>query len=250
MPARSPADPMGVGASELALTRGRRDTRGALERWNARPGPVVAGWLLGAVAFAGALLVATLVVAGTVTPDLTPAVLPGIDYPADADAYATVLWRNGLVLALHAMACVAGFIAGSSLPIQASRMHGWRRWIHEQARPIAFAWIVAVTGFSLVTQVFVLGSTGAQLANQLGIAPATLVLTVLPHALVELAAVFLPLAAWTIAGRRGEWDDLLAATIATVAIAIPMLLVAASWETWVWPELIEAASPLIGSAPG
>ena len=249
MPARLLADPMGVGASELALTRGLRDTRGALERWNARPGPVVAGWMLGAVAFAAALLVATLAVASAVTPDVTPAFLPGIDYPADAGDYANVLWRNGLVLALHAMACVAGFIAGSSLPLQASRMHGWRRWIHEKARPIAFAWIVAVTGFSLVTQAFVLGSTGAQLASQLGIAPATLVLTVLPHALVELTAVFLPLAAWTIASRRRAWEDLLAATFATVAIAIPMLLLAASWETWVWPELIEAASPLVGPAP-
>ena len=31
----------------------------------------------------------------------------------------TIVERNLLVLALHAMACVAGFIAGSSLPLQA-----------------------------------------------------------------------------------------------------------------------------------
>jgi len=71
-----------------------------------------------------------------------------------------------------------------------------------------------------------------------------LILTVLPHALVELTAVFLPLAAWTIASRRDEWDQLLAATAITVAIAIPMLLIAATWETYVWPYILDAASPL------
>jgi uncharacterized membrane protein len=234
-----------VGTSELALTQGLRDTRGALERWNARPGPVLRGWLGRAFAFALALLAATLVVASVVTPDPTPAFIPGLAYPADAGDYGHVLWRNGLVLALHAVACVAGFIAGSSLPLQASRMEGWRRWVHEKARPAAFAWVVAVTGFSLVTQAYILGSTGAQLANQFDISPALLIATVLPHALPELVAVFLPLAAWTIASRRGEWQDLLAATFATVAIAIPILLLAATWETWVWPRLLDAASSLV-----
>ncbi len=70
-------------------------------------------------------------------------------------------------------------------------------------------------------------------------------LTVAPHALLELTAVFLPLAAWTIASRRNEWSDLLAATFVTVAIAIPMLLVAAAWESFVWPELLRMASPRI-----
>ena len=37
-------------------------------------------------------------------------------------------------------------------------------------------------------------------------------LTLLPHALPELFALFLPLAAWIIASRRGRWDELLAAT--------------------------------------
>ena len=68
-----------------------------------------------------------------------------------------------------------------------------------------------------------------------------LLATVLPHAILELTAVFLPLAAWTIASRRGEWQDLLAATFATVAVAIPMLVLASSWETFVWPRLLEQA---------
>ena len=35
-----------------------------------------------------------------------------------------VLGRNSLVLALHGFACVAGFIAGSSLPLSAERYSG------------------------------------------------------------------------------------------------------------------------------
>ena len=59
-----------------------------------------------------------------------------------------------------------------------------------------------------------------------------------PHALPELFAVFLPLAAWSLASRRGAWDELLAATIATTAIAIPLLLLAGVIETWVTPRLL------------
>ena len=40
----------------------------------------------------------------------------------------------------------------------------------------------------------------------------------------ELIALFLPLAAWIIASRRGEWDQLLAATLVTVAISLPVLV--------------------------
>ena len=49
----------------------------------------------------------------------------------------------------------------------------------------------------------------------------------LPHAIPELIALFLPLAAWIIASRRGEWEQLLAATFVTVAMAVPVLVVAA-----------------------
>jgi uncharacterized membrane protein SpoIIM required for sporulation len=62
----------------------------------------------------------------------------------------------------------------------------------------------------------------------------------MPHALIELTALFLPLAAWIIASRRGEWDQLLAATLVTVAIALPMLLVAAVIEVWVSPHVLQA----------
>src|SRR4051794_18785841 len=215
--------------NSYVLAHGVRRTRGALERWNADPWPVVRGWIAVAAAVAVVLLVAVWTIASALPADPTPIGMPGITHPAEAGDVLHILYRNSLVLALHAFACVAGFIAGSSLPLSAEHRTGFSRLIHEKARPIAFAWVVAVTCFSLSTQAFALGSMGATLAHQLHISAGGLVLTVFPHALPELTALFLPLAAWTLASRRGDWDDLLAATVATVAIAIPMLVCAAVW---------------------
>ena len=57
--------------------------------------------------------------------------------------------------------------------------------------------------------------------------------------------LFLPLAAWTIASRRGDWQQLLAATVATTALAIPVLVVSASVEVFLWPHLLRAVSPVV-----
>jgi hypothetical protein len=230
---------------DLVLVQGMRDTRSTLGRWAAHPWPVLSGWFLGAYAIAGGLLAAVLVVSSVVEPDLGFSYLPHPPRGIEIERVGEVMVRNSLVLALHAFACVAGFIAGSSLPLSAQRRSGISRWIHERARPVAFAWVIAVTCFSLITQALALGILGSALAAEAGVSPGVLLLTVAPHALLELTAVFLPLAAWTIASRRGEWDQLLAATFVTVAVAIPMLLVSASWEVYVWPELLEAASPAL-----
>lgn len=122
---------------------------------------------------------------------------------------------------------------------------GISRWVHERVRPIAFAWVVAVTCFSPLTQEFALGVIASTTSYDLGLQPAELLLTALPHALLELTAVFLPLAAWTIASRRGEWDQLLAATLVTVTIAIPRPLASAVWEVHVWPYILDPTSPTL-----
>jgi hypothetical protein len=233
-----------VAADDYVLVRGIRDTRGTLTRWQEEPGPVLRRWFALSLAIALGLLAAVLAVAALATPDPTPLYVSGIDGTADAGDAAGILGRNGLVLALHAMACVAGFIAGSSMVHEAERRTGIARTIHVKAGAIAIVWVGLVTAFSLVTQAYALGSMGADLAGNFAIAPGTLVLTVLPHAVLELVALFLPLAAWLIASRRGEWDQLMAATFVTVAIAIPMLIASVLIELTVWPRLLEAASPI------
>lgn len=202
-------------------------------------------WGLGALAVSAALLTATWAVASLVTPDSTPVYIAGLTHGADAADYARIVASNLIVLALHATACVAGFMAGSSLPNAALGMSGAARWIHEKAGPIAIWWVVLVTSFSLLTQAVALGVTGSAIASQLGVSPALLIVSVLPHALIELTAVFLPLAAWITASRRSRWDELLAATALTVAVAVPMILVAAAVELTVWPETLRASSPWV-----
>ena len=227
----------------FALKQGLRDTRGALERWRANPAHVLGPWFAGAFAISCVLLAAVWGVSLLVAEDETPLGIAGLESSADFEDVAFIFGRNLLVLALHATACVAGFIAGSSMRHVAQTKTGLSRVIHERAGPVAIAWVVAVTAFSLITQAFGLGFDAAAIASQYGVSSGLLILSVLPHALLELTAVFLPLAAWLIASRRDEWEELLAATFLTVAIALPMLIVAAGIELTLWPLLLEAVSP-------
>lgn len=226
--------------SDLALVQGLDHTRATLARWNAAPWSVLRDWLLGALLIAAALLAAVLVIGSLVTPDASRVSFPGLTAPADLGAVATVLKRNALVLALHGFACVAGFIAVSSLPEQAENYSGLYRRIHDRAGPLAIAFVVAATAFSLATQALALGLGASTLAYQGGISTPLLLLGLLPHALPELVALFLPLAAWIVASRRGDWHELLAATFVTVGLAVPVLVIAAFVEVYVSPQFILA----------
>jgi hypothetical protein len=236
-------------ANEHVFSHGMRDTRATLEAWSERPWQVLRAWLALSLAIAFALLGATWVVAGLLTPDITPIHIAGLTYPSAPDDMLPILWRNSLVLALHGTACIAGFIAGASMPIAAAQRTGLSRWIHVKAGEFAILFVCAVTLFSLCTQALYLGFQGSTIAYQLQITRLELILSVLPHAIPELAALFLPLAAWLIASRRGEWNQLLAATFITVALAIPVLVAAAAIEVYVWPHILRDISPITYSFP-
>jgi hypothetical protein len=223
---------------QLAFVQGWDDTRAALRRWRARPASVLVPWLVGAFVVAGLLLVATLWVAQLSGPDPTGADFPGVSRPVETADLVYVLERNALVLALHSLACVAGFMAGSSLPQVAAGYSGWKRRLHDLAGPAAIAFVGAATLFSLATQAYVLGHQARTLAGDMAIPPALLIVGLLPHALPELTALFLPLAAWTLASRSGAWKDLLAATLVTTAIAAPVLVGTALIETRVSPDVL------------
>jgi stage II sporulation SpoM-like protein len=225
-------------AEQLALVQGWDETRATLRRWNAAPWGVLGSWALGSLAVTALLLAATWIVATTSTPDPGFYIYPGLTRPADLHDFAFVLARNGTVLTLHALACVAGFLAGSSMPeVAKGYKGGWRR-LHELAGPAAIAFVGLATLFSLSTQALALGMTASDLSSKLGVSPLELLLTLTPHAVPELFALFLPLAAWTIASRRGAWSELLAATFVTTVLAIPLLIAAAAIETWVTPGLL------------
>jgi len=227
-------------AEELALVQGWDDTRAALREWRRQPARPLIPWSLGSLATAALLLVATWVIARLAVPDPSGVFFPGLYAPSNLGDYGFVLYRNGLVLALHALACVAGFMAGSSLPRVAQGHTGVWRWIHDKAGPLAIAFVVGATLFSLTTQAYALGHAASTLSARLDISPALLLLGLAPHAVPELFALFLPLAAWTIASRSKAWNQLLAATFVTVVIAVPILLVAAAIEVWVSPRVLLA----------
>lgn len=241
-------------ASSYALYHGVRRTRTTLRSWQRRPLPVLGSWVVGSLLAAVGLLLAVLVISELFTHYVQPVELQPPFAVGDLGDVARVVSHNLLVLALHAMACVAGFIAGSSLPLQAEGKSGVSLWVHEHGGRIAIALVVCATTFSLSAQAYVLGHTLAGVAHFMKVSPALLLIGVLPHAIPELMALFLPLAAWIIASRRGEWDQLLAATVVTVAIALPMLVLAALIEVYVSPHLFTALTglhqPIVGTWEG
>ncbi|HEY2398081.1 MAG TPA: stage II sporulation protein M [Solirubrobacteraceae bacterium] len=240
--------------SSYAFAHGVRHTRATLRAWQRTPGAVVGRWAAGSALAAAGLLAAVWAIASLdggyeQVIRLRPPFAVG-----DLGNVLGVLRSNMLVLALHAMACVAGFIAGSSLPLQAEHRQGVSRWIHEHGGRIAIAFVIGATTFSLSAQAYLLGHTLAGVAQFLRVSPGLLLLSVLPHAIPELVALFLPLAAWIIASRRGEWEQLLAATFVTVAVAVPVLVVAAIIEVYVSPHLFSALThihpPIVRSSDG
>lgn len=241
-------------ASAYAFAHGVRHTRSTLRAWQRAPGPILGRWFAGAALAAAGLLAAVLLVAALSPHYIQVVALQPPFALGDGSDVARVLEHNMLVLALHAMACVAGFIAGSSLPLQASSRSGLSRWVHAHGGRIAIAFVVCATAFSLSIQAYTLGHTLAGVAHFLRVSPALLLLGVLPHAILELIALFLPLAAWIIASRRGEWEQLLAATFVTVAIAVPILVIAALIEVYVSPHLFTALThihpPIVRSDEG
>jgi uncharacterized membrane protein len=229
-----------MNTNELVLVQGMDATKATLRRWNADPWPVLRAWVGWSLVTAATLLCAVWVVARMSQPDATRLALPGVNTEASAKDVFHILLRNGLVLALHAMACVAGFIAGSSVPQQAAARTGLSRKVHERAGTLAIGFVVCATAFSLSTQAYVLGHDASTLSDQFGMSPGALLVGLLPHAIPELTALFLPLAAWVIASRRQSWEELLAATFVTVVLAVPVLIASAFLELYVSPRLIVA----------
>src|SRR3954451_3198920 len=146
-PQDTPQDPpdktVGTGAvigrsrEDYVVVQGLRDTRATLAMWHADKWRILVPWFIGALGIAGLLLKACWVVAKLVTPDISPITIEGITHNAALKDAGPILYRNSLVLALHSMACVAGFIAGSSLPMVAETKTGIWRKVHNAAGPVA-----------------------------------------------------------------------------------------------------------------
>lgn len=215
-----------------------RETRETLERWGESPFKIVGRWAALAFLIASGMLVGVYVVSLSIVPQFTTAI-PNILAEPHIHDVIRVFFRNLLVLALHAFVCVAGFMAMRALPEQTKYKSGVNRWVHEHAGPVTMIFVSGATLFSITTQIWILGHGVGDISFTLQISDTTLMLSVLPHALIELTAVFLPLAAFLIASRGGDWHELLAATLVTVAVALPMIIFAAFMEAYLWPETLQ-----------
>src|SRR5690242_4445099 len=95
--------------SAYALAHGLRRTRSTLRLWQHRPGRVLGRWALGSLGAALGLLAAVLAIAALSSGYKQIVTLRPPFAVGDTHDVVGVLGHNMLVLALHAMACVAGF---------------------------------------------------------------------------------------------------------------------------------------------
>lgn len=226
-----------VAARLHAWTVAARETKAALAHWRRHPREL-APWILISALLAALLLLGTLVVARSVTPDASNAgQLIAADPTTHVRDYVFVLGHNGVVLALHLLICFATYLARRSLPLQAAQMSGVQRLVHKHASKPAMLVIAALAAFSIVQQAFSLGHALADVAASHDTTPAAVLVRLLPHAVPELVAVFLPLGAALWLGQRDRTKDLLAATVACLVMAVPIILVAGWVEVWLASRL-------------
>ena len=156
----------------------------------------------------------------------------------------SVFGRNLLVLGIHLCACWIGAIIGRPYePVPAQ--WGWVGALH---RPVpawmgrtALFYALIVTLMSVAVQAIALGRLLAGLSRTVGIPASRLLVLVLPHAIPELVAVFLPLGLFLLEARRGRLDRLGRWSLQAAALALPLLLCAALIETYVTPPRVLAA---------
>lgn len=210
------------------------DTRHALASWLRHPSQLLPWVALSAVVSA-ILLLATYIVAITTQADPTGGALIAADPSARWVDFGFVLGRNFTVLLLHLLVCFATYLVRRSIPIQAGELSGVQGWVHRHAQRPALILVIALTVFSIFQQAVNLGHGLASVAAQGTMGEAAILVRLLPHAVPELIAVFLPLAAvvWLEAKDRNR--DLLAAVAACTVIAIPVIVVSA------WIEVVVAS---------
>lgn len=92
--------------------------------------------------------------------------------------------------------------------------------------------VAGFTTYSLLWQTWMLGNDLRAGANTLDMTPLELLARSAVHGLPELTAVFLPLAACLILGRKKQWNQMMAASILCTMIAVPVLIISAGIEVW------------------
>jgi uncharacterized membrane protein SpoIIM required for sporulation len=215
--------------------------------WRARAGWAEVGrW----AAMAGAVAVVLLTSVALLATHIRGSYVAGLNSGlfAGHHSFGDVLYvfrRNLLVLGIHLCACWIGAIIGR--PHEPAPVR--RGWVGALNRPVpawmgrvALFYALLVTLLSVAVQATALSRQLADLARAANISPADLLVLVLPHAVPELVAVFLPLGLFLLEAQRGRLDRLGVWSLQAAAVALPVLLCAAVIETYVTPARVIAAS--------
>src|SRR3954447_161958 len=188
-------------------------TRALFASWAQRPLPILRPWALGSLAIGMALLAAALVIAVQSGPG-TPYTPVFADSTAGAADVGRIFLRNSGVLLLQVLVCAGVYLCPR--PGEKQRSRAW-----------GLGTILGLSAYSLMSQAWRLGHDLASAAHTLAMSPAELTLRLSLHAVPELTALFLPLAACLALARRRRTEDLAAAALLTSIVALPVVLFAA-----------------------
>lgn len=229
-------------ASDLQLTDTAHPAWPGVAGWGE-----VARWAAVAAAVAVVLLGSVAVIAGHVTgAGWTGAESGLLVRHHDLGDVLSVLRRNLLVLGIHLCACWIGAIIGRPhrpAPSSWGRIGALHRPVPVWVGRAALFYALLVTLLSVAVQAIGLGRQLADVAAATQIGSTHLLVLVLPHAVPELLAVFLPLGLFLLEARRGRLDRLGAWSLQAAAIALPVLVCAALIETYVTPGRVIDAIP-------
>jgi len=206
----------------------------------------VARWAAVAALVAVVLLTGVALIAGHVSGNAWSGAGSGLlDRHHDLGDVLSVLRRNLLVLGIHLCACWIGAIIGRPhrpAPVGWGRVGALHRPVPEWVGRAALFYALLVTLLSVAVQAIGLGGQLADLAAATRVSSTHLLILVLPHAVPELLAVFLPLGLFLLEARRGRLDRLGPWSLQAAAIAVPVLVCAALIETFVSPGGVLAAA--------
>jgi hypothetical protein len=211
-------------AQPVALPAGAAWTRALFAAWAERPLPTLAPWALGALTLGLTLLGSALVVAWLAGPG-QPYTPVFADPTADMADVVRIIVRNTTVLTMQLLVCAGAYLCT-------------RPGDHPRLRARAIYVIAGLSIYSFGSQAWRLGHDMASAAQTLGFTPADLAARLSVHAVPELTAIFLPLAACLSLARRGRTDDLAAAALLTAVVAFPVVVVAATIEVFVTPYVV------------
>jgi hypothetical protein len=201
-------------------------TRATFAAWALQPLPVLVPWALGSLALGLGLLGAALLIAMASGPGAHDYVPVFADSAAGSADVLRIAVRNTAVLVLYLLVAFAVYTVtrpGRYTP-------GVRR---------AVLWTVGgLATYSVLSQAWRLGHDLASAATTLDLSPAALLVRACVHAVPELTAVFLPLAACIALVRRGRSDELGAAALLCAAVALPVVFFCAGVEVHLTPHVM------------